>query len=379
MAAAGATALFSQAADFHYFANTFHVDDAAVAVNENNAQRAARCSLALVAGPEAQRKMIRNCNLLFDRAHSAELYDPAGEGLTAELTEDGIIRGRTTGIGPYYDRAKPRESLEDAVRRVQDTYFAPLGRVAGPAGAHEMDPNDRIYVFVTDKIDVPVVSYNGEIAIDYTPHSYIKGLVVITALAVRNATTRDLHVVPEADDLVRQNQYSTRRITGGNLDEPYHTQVTSYDIRNVAMAMLFGGVNPRVGLADVFAFNWPNGRETQAGRTGLIVDGTAMPRQQGAVAGAAGAAGPDISILGGPVPLRLLRTALGGGRSRFFIAPLIGRDALDGNMVVSNPGPIAADVLAGRIARTQFRNVIGIAMQTIQSRRQGDVMLHDGV
>lgn len=385
--------LQNQAADYHFFNHAFDTNTATVAWPiEQPPAKALRIAALLGAGmPQAERKMIRGCSLNFDRSHDAELYNPTGAGITAELTEDGILRGRDTGVGPYYHAATPGQSLEDAVRHIQDTYFTvpPPVAPAGVAVAQALDPNDRIYVFVPDRIDLPVVTYEERVVVDYTPRTYIRGLVVVQARGTRNATTRDLHVKPETRDLVDVRTASVRHFTGPELNEPWGTFWTNYFLTNGA----------RQGLSDTLSFNFPNGRDnTPLG--GLLINGTGMAAQQGIVDVAPPEQGPDISVLGGPVPLQLLGFgALGPHVSdvligfdalmaaaeplvqhtKFYIAPLMERDALNEPRLVSDPGPLQADVLAGRIASTRYRNSIGIAMQTMTSCRQADVMLHDGV
>jgi len=324
---------------------------------------------------DVQRRVIKRCSLQWDSERDGVLYDPsfAGIAATATINRDGILSARLTGAGAHFistvtnDSLTREERIAAAVAKTRRQYCAPTA--TAPAGhsvaPYTKDEKDRLYIVDNHHVEVPVLVYRDEVCIDYTPGTFIPGICVVTggeaAFAERPASTRDLYHVP---DLTRVYDGSgavryTRRIV--SLQEPHGDANSQLTLQFLSNAL--HGYLP------------PGGVLTRDYRPGYH-----MPLSEDS-GGAAGTQDSDLAILGGPLPLKM---GVGPISHRvlptgFYIAPLFQRAAV--NRVVSTElnGEIDPDLMAERMCATGQRNSIGIAMQKILPREQGDIMLHDGV
>ena len=367
-----------------------------------------------------ERKIIRNCRVVFDKSRDAVLYDPNEQaGITAEVNEDGIVTPRFTGAGAHFVSTEPaggnaEERMAQAVAQVRRSYCQPLdqdpgGPVQGPLA---LDYQDSIFIVDQGNVSLPVLVYNGSVCVDYTSGSLVEGVEVINnAQGVSSkCSTRDLYSSLELESIHRANAGAnrvqvayTRRIPA--LGEGLGTlagmacysarlrdwltstfadqhRIMGYELQGQLQAgagggMLAGAPAGGAGAARILAVELQN-TPINDGDTAMADSVLNQELAREDQADQPFVDHHDRSLLGGPLPLMIVPDGkpLAGA---VLVAPLDVNAGASFTARISHDGPIDTEMLADRLSRTGSRNVIGVAMQKIAPNTQGDIMLHDGV
>ena len=348
------------------------------------------------------RKVVKSCSLQYDDIRRGDLYDPTG---AAQVKADvnplsGVISTRLTGAGAHFIDTDPKiadpvERMERAVQEANRTYCQP--QALDPGGYVQppfaLDGQDRLYVVDQGAIDVPVLVYGGEYCIDYTSNAYVQGIKVIDNAGgvARQCVTRDFYRLIDPSSVYNDRELDvvtyTRRISG--LNEGLGTALgTEYSLNHLH-AWLASPYSLQHALA--------GGLAGGAGGFGPLIDDPGIGRDlatmdTGSSGGLDAHSDGDKSLLGGPLPVKIMETDHLGGwdghgappadkklANTVRVAPLVQHPGAIHAARFDHDGPVDTDLLAERMSRTGARNTIGIAMQKIAPNTQGDLMLHDGV
>ena len=347
-----------------------------------------------------RRKVIKGCRVQFDAERDAELYDPTC-GLRLKTHTDphsGVISTRLTAGGAHFHNCNKgipdsANRMASAVRAVNRAYCQPLD--ADPGGPvltpFALDGQDRVYILDQDNIEVPVLVYGVDgICIDYTPDAIVKGIMVIDNAqgAARKCFTRDLYQLPNPESIYCDNRYPfqarhTRRIIGAPFEEPLGTEKgTEVSLRHLQMWLTLSTDR----LQDMMYLPFVCPASSRASMQ--------TPAEGDMTLGFNSA---DKSMLGGPLPIKLMKSQYLNGETNpavlgeprldpnnklaatARVAPLVTYDGVNYQARFDHDGPVDVDALAERMSRMGHRNIIGVAMQRIKTNTQGDLMLHDGV
>ena len=349
---------------------------------------------------QVQRKVIKNCTVVYDSDRNAVLYNPDGEpGVVAQVSEDGVITTKATGTGPHFvdtdnDSGADQDGrLESKAQEIATAYCTPQDVNPGVNGGFGnvnpfgINPQNIGCVYVIDQghVSVPVLVYRGQVCIDFTSGSCIQGVKQCTSDGIRDCTTRDLYDNIGTEE-VFNNALQNTAVQGVGHPNPYYVRCIKSQEENIStrnkllvscvrldewLSANAQGQNRLMGYAA-----HPNGAiaVSVVSATAGTPEDVVMERRRGDPLTAFRA-----SMLGGPLPLMIVTEGRLAGTVR--VAPLnTGRlDSTTFQTRVTHNGAVDTDLLADRMARTGCRNVIGVAMQKIAPNAQGDLMLHDGV
>ena len=225
---------------------------------------------------------------------------------------------------------------QQVAKRVQEHDYKDLHKHPGSKGS--FDRKTALCGVSQGNISLPVLEYKGTVCIDYSADALVLGMCLYDGENCVPVPTQDLYAIPAKEDLIM--------IEGDNV---YVRIVnTSEQPKTLADAQKLEQ------SADTALTKLSNGRER---------GGDDEPA----------AAAPDISLIGGYLPLCICK-------GEFRVARI---GELNGSaetlITTSHPTTVDAAMLADALSAGSKTNSIGIAMQKIPSGEQGDLMLHDGM
>lgn len=301
---------------------------------------------------DVQQMEIRNCRVRFNATHDATLI--ANPSLVlANISTEGVIsaQGAATFLFQELHDLTEQPSREEFLRHMEEkvTEFVSTGDYEetfrnNQTVTRDYDRSKKLVFLAQDHIIVPVLSFRGQVCIDYTHGRRIYGMQMLdTAGAIiRTPTvyTSQLYSVPLMTDLVVCGYYENP--TTGEISFSAFIRYVEGDTRhdnNATLLAMFDScakLCTALGTDDFFG---------------------AKPAQD--------------AIFGEPVPVRI-------SHGSFHVAPIGIHGSGDALTFTNHPSYLNAVTLASALAKGTNQNVIGTAMQKIAIGEQGDIMLHDG-